>query len=165
MQKFIRIMAIVSVVLIGISLLSLMITYPFQRLMGTKLFSYPQDIISALPQFPLVQFLSCTLQLGFAGLLILSCRNEKGGIWLEAVSLAFLAVVLPVCSQIATPFFNQLYLNLFGLAKDTSYLMARSIVNSLANYCVIFANVGRGIACMTCGMSIAFKRMSKTKDA
>ena len=157
MQKFIRIMAIVAAVLVAFSLLLLLISIPFQRLIASNLFGYPDDIVGALPQFPLMQFLLTFLQLGCMILLVVCCGNKKGGIWLEVIAFILLAVVLPALNQFLSPMYSLWVTKMQGGA----YVAAHSVVNRIASYCMMPGSLGIAIGYGVCGMSIVFKRMSK----
>lgn len=157
MQKFIRIMAIIAAILVAFSLLLLLVTIPFQRLLTSGLFGYPDDVVSMLPQFPLMAFLFTFLQLGCMILLVVCCGNKKGGIWLEVIVFILLAVVLPALNQFLTPMYNVLINRMQGGA----YAAAHSVVNRITGYCAIPGSLGIAIGYGVCGMSIVFKRMSK----
>ena len=156
MQKFIRIMAIVAAVLVGLYLLLLVGTIPFQRMIASGVYGYPDDVVGALPQFPLLPFLFCLLRLGCMILLVVCCGNKKGGIWLEVIVFALLAVVLPALSNLLSPVYN-LWIGRMG----HTHAAAQSIVNTIANFCAIPGSLGQAIGYAVCGMSIVFKRMSK----
>ena len=157
MQKFIRIMAIVAVALIGCSALLLLVSFPFQSLIAKNVYGYGDELLSHLPQFPLIPFLFCFLRLGCAVLLIVCCGNKKGGIWLELVALVCLAVILPGASRLV----NLLYTPLIYRAQGSAAIAASSVVNNIANFCLIPGSFGQTIAYVVSGMSIVFKKMNK----
>lgn len=157
MQKFIRIMAIVAAILVGLSLLLLLVSIPFQRTIGSNLLGYPDAMTDGLPQFPLMAFLFTFLQLGCMILLIVCCGNKKGGIWLEVIAFITLAVILPALSQVLEPIYNVFV----GRMRGETYLAAKSVVNSICVFCRMPGTLGVAIGYGVCGMSIVFKRMSK----
>lgn len=158
MQKFIRIMAVVAVVLMGVSLLLLLVTVPMQPVLARWL-RYPEDILGILPRFPLIPVLFCLLRLGCAALLLIFCGNKKGGIWLEVIAFACMAVILPALNHAATSVYS-LSLSQMGAV----YTAVNSLTSNVAFYCMIPAGLGQSIAYATCGMSIAFKKMSKRTE-
>lgn len=157
MQKFIRIMAIVAAALVGLSLLLLLVTIPFQRMIASNVFGYPDDIVGTLPQFPMMAFLFTFLRLGCMILLIICCSNKKGGIWLEVIAFILLAVVLPALSRFLSPMYSVFVNRMQGSA----YVAANSVVNNIANYCSMLGGLGHSIAYGVCGMSLVYKRMNK----
>ena len=156
MQKFIRIMAIIAVALVGLSLFLLLTTIPFQRMIADGVFGCPDVALDRLPMFPLVPFLNCFLRLGCMALLIICCGNRRGGIWLELIVFVSLVAVLPAVSQGVSLVYNQLV----GRMGDY-HLVANTMVSNISNYCLAPAGWGQAIAYAVCGMSIVFKRMSK----
>ena len=157
MQKFIRIMAIAATILVGLSLLLLLIAYPFQNWIVKAIYGgYPQLMEGVLPLFPWLDFLFMSLELGCMLLLIVCCGNKRGGIWLEIIFFALFAMVLPGISRIVNPMYT-LWMNRLGSAQVVAY----SYVNNITSLCSIPSNLGHALAFVTCGMSIVFKRMSK----
>lgn len=156
MKKTIRILSIIAVVLAGLSLLLLLATIPLQRTLGGSIFGYPEELLAILPQFPLLPFLNCFMQTSCMALLVICCGNKKGGIWLEVLTLTLLMLVLPTISRIATPLYTAV-LGRFG----TMQIAANSLVSNIASFCLVPASLGQALAYVTCGMSIAFKKLSK----
>ena len=159
MQKFIRIMAIVAVCLVGLSLFLLLLTIPFQRMIAMGIYDYPYDVVGILPRFPLLPFVFGCLRLGCMVLLIICCGNKKGGIWLELIVFACLMLVIPGISRIVTPIYTQM-----ATRMGSTYIVANNIVSSIANTCMIPGGWGQAIAYAVCGMSIVFKKMSKPDE-
>lgn len=157
MQKFIRVTAIIAAVLIALSFLLLLISIPFQRMIGAKLFGISDDVVDVLPQFPLASFVNCFMLLGCAVLLIVCCGNKKGGIWLELILLAAVALVLPAINFLL----SYVVTVAFGQFRGYAYIAANTVTNQIASYCMWPGNLGRSLALVVCGMSIVFKRMSK----
>jgi len=159
MQKAIRLLAIIATALVGLSLMLLVASIPFQRVIARDIYNSPADMISVLPQFPLLPFLFCLLRAGCVAVLIVCCGNKKGGFWLEILICVLLAIVLPFINNIATISYNVVIANL-GSAK----IIANSVVSNISSYCCYPANLGEILAYITCGMSIAFKVMSKKQN-
>lgn len=160
MQKKIRIFAIIATALIGLSVILLVTSLLFQETFAKVVFNYSDEMLSAFPQFPLIPFLTCLLKTGCAALLIICCGNKKGGIWLEIVVIVALANVLPLLNYIGSIF----YTSSIGKYGGYEQVAAYSITSSLASFCLIPANLGIVLAYLTCGMSIAFKKMSKAPN-
>ena len=160
MQKTIRVLAIIAAVLVGISLFLLVASMPFQRAISTQIYRYPADMAAELPLFPLIPFVTCLLEAGCVALLIICCGNKNGGIWLEILVVAVLAIVLPAINNVATQVYATV-LGRFGSEK----IVANSIVSVISSYCRFPADWGLVLAYITCGMSIAFKVISKKQSA
>ena len=101
MKITIRVLAIVSAAIMGLSLMLLLGLFPFQGEFAQLFLNYPEEIVNVLPIFPLVPFLNCLLSTICVALLILCCGNKRGGIWLELVVLGGLIIVLPVINYVA----------------------------------------------------------------
>ncbi len=155
MKKTIRIMAIIAVSLAGFSLILILASIPFQSMLAREVYGYHEDLVEALPQFPLLSFLICFLRTACIALLIICCGNKKGGIGLELLILGCLVIILPLISQ----FVSQLYTVLLSRI-DRQYLVANYVVTNIANFCSIPSNCGQAHAYVTCGMSIAFKKIN-----
>lgn len=158
MQKAIRVMAIISAALAGLSLILLVASIPFQSMIA-PLYATSPDITAALPEFPSVPFFTCLLQTSCIALLIICCGNKKGGIWLELLLLALLIIALPILNEIAY-YIQTIFVGRYGAAS----LAAHSVVSEISSYCLIPSNWGQALACISCGMSIAFKTMSKKQS-
>ncbi len=158
MQKIIRVMIRIAAVLMGISILLLLLSVPLQGFIA-KHFDYPAYIVSALPIFPFMQFLFCLLGTGCIALLITCCGKEKGGIWLEILVLVLLAIVLPVLNNLALPIYMS-FMGRFGELKIAAY----SAASQITTYCLTPAALGQVLAYVSCGMSIAYKKMSKKQE-
>ena len=159
MQKTIRVLAIIATALVAVTLLLLVVSMPFQGVIAKEIFNYPPYVIAELPKFPLMSFLSCLLRTGCIGLLIICCGNKKGGIWLEILIIVILAIVLPVMDNIA----SQLYTVVLG-RYGSEKIMINSLITQIANYCAYPSGLGHVLAYITCGMSIAFKTLSKKQN-
>ena len=159
MKKTIRIMAIIAVVLAGLSIILILASIPFQSMLAREVYGYPEDLVEILPRFPLLSFLICFLRTACIALLIICCGNKKGGIWLELLILGCLVIILPSISQIVSPLYTVL-LSRVG----SQYLAANSVVTNIANFCLIPSNWGQALAYVTCGMSIAFKKIDTNKN-
>ncbi len=155
MKKTIRIMAIIAVVLAGFSLILILASIPFQSMLASKVYGYPENLVETLPRFPLLSFLICLLRTACIVLLIICCGNKKGGIWPELLILGCLVIIIPSISQIVSPLYNVLLGHM-----GSQYLVANSVVTHIANFCSIPSNWGQALAYVTCGMSIAFKKIN-----
>lgn len=156
MNKTIRILTIIATALVACSLLILLIAIPFQRMLAMGVFGYNEYVVAALPMFPLMPFVKCLLRLVFVALLIICCGNRKGGIWMELVILAIMVFAIPGVEKILAAEHN-----LTLALRGADYVAANGIVSSISAYCMAPANLGMIVAYVSCGMSIAFKRMSK----
>ncbi|MBR5473145.1 MAG: hypothetical protein IKU82_04060 [Clostridia bacterium] len=160
MQKFIRIMAIVATVLIGGSFLLILLSLLFQRSIATNILGCSAETISCFPQIPVPQLLLCFLRLVCVALLIACCGNKKGGIWVEVIILICLVTVLPGINAIISPLYSKLVTYTQGIDAYVAY----STSNTITTFCLIPSGWGTTLAYITCGMSIAFKHMSKKMD-
>ena len=77
MQKAIRSFAIIATALVGLSLILLVASIPFQRVIARDIYNSPADMISVLPQFPLLPFLFCLLRAGCVAVLIVAAAIKK----------------------------------------------------------------------------------------
>lgn len=155
MQKFIRISAIISVVLMSTSLLFILFSLPLQRFIAENFYAYSGDILNVFPHLPLIPFLSCFLRLGCLIPLIFCCGNKKGGIWLEIIVFIALAVVLPSINML-----SPVYSHWIAALRGNYYIAANSFATTIANYCLIPGNLGQALAFATCGMSIVYKKIA-----
>ena len=156
MQKFIRITAIIAAILVALSLLLLLVTIPFQQSLG-RLWSTSEDVLAHLPIFPLAQFVPCFMLLGCAILAVVFGGNKKGGIWLEILVFAAVALALPIMRDLLSYVQNVA----IGQYRGSVYLAANATVAQIASYCMWPANLGNCLVLVVCGMSVVFKRMSK----
>lgn len=159
MQKTIKIMSIVAVVLAAFSLFMLLVTIPFQGLIASGVFGYSGSETGAFPIFPTMPFINCFMRTACMALLIVCCGNKKGGIWMELLVLASMVFVLPAFSSAVSQTYNVFVSRAMGL----KYVAANSVASTIANYCLVPAGWGQTIAYVTCGMSIVFKKMSKER--
>lgn len=159
MQKFIRITAIVAVALMGLSLLLILISVPFQESIALYLTdgSLKGDrVMELLPMFPTIPFLFGCLRLCCIVALLLVCYSKKDSIYFEIIIFVCLLVVLPLINYAVTQDTVELMAD-----KGATYVGANSIANVISDYCLIFSDWAQAIAYSVCGMSILSKRMSK----
>ena len=157
MQKLIRVTAIIALALLCLSLLLLLVSIPCQRVLAAKVLRSPQEAISFLPVFPLAFFINCFLLTGCAILAVVFGGNQKGGIWLEIIVFILVALALPLLNTVLANVQNVMIANVRG----SSYIVANTIANQIANMCMGPGNLGRSLILVVCGMSIVYKRMSK----
>lgn len=157
MQKFIRVIAIVALVLVALSFLLLLGTLPFQRVLAEKVLKPAPDVLSLLPIFPLAAFIGCILLLGCAILAVVFGGNQKGGIWLEILVLIAVALVVPFISGFLDSLLTPFLVN----ARGGLYVAAGATANQIAGACMWSANLGESLMLVVCGMSMVYKRMSK----
>ena len=158
MQKFIRISAIVAAALVAISIFLLLVSIPCQRLWGS-VNHYPDTFLSALPIIPVIPFVTCFLQLGcMIPMMIASCR--KGGIWLEILLFAAMALVIPGISSVM----STSYTAILGQTMGNDYLAANSVIAPLIGLCTSSANLGQCVAYAVCGMRIVSKLVHKKQS-
>lgn len=159
MQKTIRITAAIATAFMGISLILLVISLLFQEVMALEFYGLSFDLVSTLPLFPVIPFFHCLLGTGCIILLIICGGNNKGGCWLEILILIVLAIVLPSISRYATEEYVQ-FISRLGNGEVAAY----SVVSQISYYCVVPSNWGKVLAYVACGMSIAFKKLSKKES-
>ncbi len=159
MQKAIRITAIAATALAGLSLILLLVSIPFQSMIA-PLYIHSYEVIERMPVFPLVPFSICLLQTICIALSIICCGNKKGGIWLELLIFVLLITALPLFNELAS------YIHTTFIGRNGSVgLATHSIVSQISSYCLIPSNLGQATALLACGMSIAFKKVSKKQIA
>lgn len=154
MQKGIRIMAVVSAALAATSLVLLFVSVPLQRGLIGLFLSAGDWMNDYLPLFPILPVVFCFLRTGAMALLPVCCGNKRGGIWLEVLVLVVLVAVLPVANYLA----SIVQTNLMMTMRGEAYMAVSSAVDSVATYCMIPAGLGQALACVACGMSIAYKK-------
>ena len=159
MQKTIKVIAVIAVILVALSMLALLVSIPLQRVLGMKIFNYPEDLVSYLPIFPLSQFLECLVLLGCV-ILLAVCAGKKGVVLPEILLLVMLLAVVPFLGG----FMGTLLTTMLGNLKGSNYLAANSVATTISNYCMMGANLGNSLALVACGMNIVYKRMSKKLD-
>ena len=159
MQKFIRISAIVAVVLKAVTTTLILMSFAFQpALIDLFYSSYSADSGAFFPAVPFIQSLwglFCTIPLLFC------CGKKKGGIVLEAVLFGVLALVLPIANTVTSFMFTNVLARTMGVTSLAAY----SVANNIAIYCAIPGNFGGTIAYAVCGMSIVYKLMSKKQES
>ncbi len=158
MQKTIRITAIVATVLSGLSLILLLGSIPFQSAIA-PIYSLSDEVVDAMPVFPLVPFFICLLQTICMALLIICCGNKRGGIWLELLILAVMILAVPLFNELAT-YINTVFIGRYGV----TIMSAHTIVSKISSYCLIPSDWGKAMACLACGMSVVFKNVSKKQN-
>lgn len=159
MQKVIRVLAIIAVVLVALSLLLLLISIPFQRILATKVFSFPADMVHYLPIFPLAQFLRCLLLLGCT-ILLAVCAGKKGIILPEILLLIVMIGVIPFLGN----FLPTMLTTLLAQHKGDIYVAANSLVTQISTYFAVPATLGNFLALVVCGMNMVHKYMRKQLD-
>ena len=159
MQKMIRVLAVIAVVLVALAMLALLIGIPLQRVLATKVFSYPAEMVAYLPFVPFPQLLRCLLLLGCT-ILLAVCAGKKGIILPEILLLIVLLFVIPGVNN----FMPTLISNWLARTKGEYYVAASTVANMISNYCAIPASLGNSLALVVCGMNMVYKRMSKQLD-
>ena len=159
MQKMIRVLAIIAVILVAFSMLALLISIPLQRVLALRVFSYPAEMVAYLPIVPFPQLLRCLLLLGCA-ILVMVCAGKKGIILPEILLLIVLLFVIPGVNN----FLPTLITNWLARTKGDSYVAANSVANMVSNYCATPAALGNSLALVVCGMNMVYKKMSKQLD-
>lgn len=156
MQKTIKIMTIVSVALVGFSLILLLATIPFQGIIMQYNYGFNEHLAAELPQFPWLYFIRCLICFAFVTLLFF-CWRRNNSIKFELIVIICLVFVLPSIERIAIPLYHNIVIGMMGWDRATT-------VFSLQNFselCLIPAGWGKAVAYVTCGMSIAFKKIQK----
>ena len=159
MQKMIKVLAVAAVILVALSLLALLVSLPLQRMLGMKIFNYPEDLVAYLPIFPISQFLECLVLLGCV-ILLAVCAGKKGAILPEILLIAVMLAVVPFLGG----FFSGLLPTLLGKFKGSAYIAANSVATTISGYCMMPANVGNSLGLIVAGMNLVYKRMSKQLD-
>ena len=159
MQKTTRILSIISAVLVFASLVLLIASMPLQKMLATAIYHYPNEMVTELPMFPVVTFITCLLQLGCIVLLFIGCGSKGNAFWAEILVIVLLAVVLPVINGVA----QTLYIGIIGRFGSDKAL-AVTAANQIATLCSNPANWGIVLGYITCGMSIASKGIAKKQE-
>lgn len=159
MQKMIRILAIIAVILVAFSMLALLISIPLQRVLAAKVFNYPEDMVAYLPIVPFPQLLRCLLLLGCA-ILVMVCAGKKGVILPEIILLIVLLFVIPGVNNFLPTLIN----TWLGQTRGSAYVAANSVANTVSNFCTSPAALGNSLALVVCGMNMVYKKMSKQLD-
>ena len=159
MQKTIKVIAVIAVILVALSMLALLVSIPLQRVLGMKVFHYPEELAAYLPIFPLSQFLKCLVLLGCV-ILLAVCAGKKGNVLPEILLLVVLLAVVPFLGG----FLSGLLPTLLGNLKGSNYIAASSVATTISNYCMMGANLGNSLGLIVAGMNFVYKRMSKKLD-
>ena len=159
MQKMIRVLAMIAVILVALAMLALLIGIPLQRVLAMEVFSYPAEMVAYLPIVPFSQLLRCLLLLGCT-ILLAVCAGKKGIILPEILLLIVLLFVIPGVNN----FLPTLISNWLARTKGEMYVAANTVANMVSSYCAIPASLGNSLALVTCGMNMVYKRMSKQLD-
>lgn len=153
MNKFIRIVAIVSAVLMGVSAILLIVVLCCQNSLS-HLISTSDFSAFIVPGGPVIRIL-CSL--GMAVLMCFFLGNKKVGIWFDILSFALIGFVFPFICSIVNYFETMMYTRVNG----EMLMAARSAVMSLCNVPQFIAQAAVTILLLMCGMSIAYKRLTK----
>lgn len=156
MQKTIKIMTIVSVALVGFSLILLLATIPFQGIIMQYIHGLNEHLAAEFPQFPWLCFIRCLICLAFVTLLFF-CWRRNNSIKFELIVIICLVFVLPSIERIAILLHNNIVIRMMGPERGSAVL---SMLN-FSELCLIPAGWGKVVAYVTCGMSIAFKKFQK----
>lgn len=156
MQKAIRVFSIIATSLAGLSLLLLLLTIPLQSALAGLLYNASSDVLALLPQIPVSQLIFIFLNFALILLTIFFCGKNNVGIWFDILTVCALAFILPSINT-----FGSIIGNLFSVPLGSNQLAINNIISAIANYCLLPGNLGIIITYMVCGMSIAFKQMSK----
>ena len=157
MQKTIRILAVIAAILVALSLLLLLVSIPLQRMLANKVFGAPQDVIGILPIVPWITFTGCFMLLGCAILAVVFGGSQKGGIWLEILVLIAVMIVLPLMNTLL----GNMLTVVMGQHRGSLYVAANSMSSTITSYCMWPGRLGQSIILVVCGMSMAYKHMSK----
>ena len=151
-KKTIRVMSIISIALIGLSLLLVVASFPLQRVLVNIIYG-GEYLERFVPQFPVEHFLSLFLMLIPAFLFFIFLKKEENRIWVEVVTLGLLFLVVPSCVSI----FSSVYIRII----DGEYFMSYTTVRTISGYFCFFSSLGQLLLYVTCGMSIATKKQNK----
>lgn len=155
MQKLIRILAILALVLVLASLCLMVVCIPFRHFLGS-IFYPGAEILDGMPLIYWPAFVNGLALLVCMVPLVICCGNQRGGIWLELVVLAILALVLPLLSEVINIWAAWLF-----NSHSSIYAAASSVSARIAGYCMAPARLGTVLAYVAAGMSMAFKHMRK----
>ena len=158
MQKTIKIMTIVSVALVGFSLILLLATIPFQGIIMQYNYGFNEHLAAELPQFPWLYFIRCLICLAFVTLLFF-CWRRNNSIKFELIVIICLVFVLPSIERIAIQLYDNIVIGMMGSERA----MAALSLLHFSDLCLSPAGWGKAVAYVTCGMSIAFKKIQKNK--
>lgn len=145
-------MSIISIALIGLSLLLVVASIPLQRVLVNIIYG-GEYLEPFVPQFPVEHILSLFLMLISAFLFFIFGKKEENGIWVEVVTLGLLFLVIPSCVSI----FSSVYLRIM----DFEYIVSYTKVRTITGYFRFFSSLGQVLLYVTCGMSIATKKQNK----
>ena len=152
-------MAFISTAMMALSLILLIISFPFQKEIVSWI--YGGGIVERFsPCFPLMQFLNCLSRTVLVALLIIFCGNKKRGMKFEILILVALIIVLPIINHFVHNNYYQPQLVNGEIDKAVSYNM----VYNISSYLLVPSLLGSALAYVTCGMSIAFKSMNKEQN-
>ena|GEM_PF-6875094 len=158
MKKQIRIMAFISTAMMALSLILLIISFPFQEEIASWI--HGGSVIERFsPYFPLMQFLNCLSRTVLAALLIIFSGNKKFGIMSEILILVALIAVIPIMNFFLQNINHQLFVN-----REIDKVVSYNLVSQISSYLLLPSLLGSALAYVTCGMSIAFKSMNKEQN-
>ncbi len=158
-KKQIRIMAFISTAMMALSLILLIISFPFQEEIASWI--HGGSVIERFsPYFPLMQFLNCLSRTVLVALLIIFSGNKKRGMKFEILILVALIIVLPIINY----FVQNNYYHPQLVNGEIDKLVSYNLVSQISSYLLLPSLLGSALAYVTCGMSIAFKSMNKEQD-
>lgn len=153
MKKTIRVFSMIAIILAGLCVLALLVCICAQRPL-LMVYSQMPEVLGNfyIPAGAIVYALSVVL----AAALLVAGVNMGGGV-MEVFSTVAIVLAPGMQTLITT-----LQTTMVGRMKGVNYLAGLSAMNSLG---ATFAGIGRVAAVLivlTCGMSIAYKRIKKT---
>ena len=158
MKSTIRVLSIISAVTLLLTFIANAICIVFQQSLGS-VFGYPTSMLEGQFVIPSGIAVYSICILAVAVLQCFTAGNKKIGIWADLAIGAVIIVVLPALQKILSLVQSAAYGRL-----GSSYSVALSSVNNLCSIPQGIAAVAVGLALITCGMSIAYKRLGRAAE-
>jgi len=156
MEKKIRVMSILSLAACGLAFLLLLLCVLLQRWLLPVF--YPGVIEELSFVFPWGAFLYCLGLLCTSLILLLGSANLRIGPWLEILCIVAGGVLPGVMNRVAS-----LLQTYFAGQYGSVHIATLTAMNSLAGFPLGVAQLGFVLLLVTCGMSIAYKNIIKSR--
>lgn len=157
MEKKIRLMSILALAASGIAFLALLLCVLLQRSLLPLIYGTIADYEGFV--FPWGSFLYSLGLLVTALILLLGSTNLRIGPWLEILCIVGAGVVVPALNRGVT-LLHTYWAGQFGGAR----IATLSVMNSLASFPMMIAQLGFVFLLVTCGMAISYKSLMRNSQ-
>ena len=153
MNKLIKLLSIIAIATVAVSAFLLIVFIAFQGSI-TSIFGVGNIYVFTLPAAQIFYILSAVCLAVFT---FLTAGNKKIGIWAEIIIFGYACLILPSVNRLIGLFQN-LYFGKFG---GSDLIASAASVSSICSVPVGIAAASISLIILVCGMSFAYKRLTK----